>query len=124
MADILIVEDDIDLTDTYRDLLEERGHTVRSATRLSEATELLEKKTPNIITLDLSLPGGTSSGITQFMRAAKKTGRSRIIVISGHPEMMSGADWMDYIDLVLTKPVDNRQLTLMIERLTGLDAKR
>jgi DNA-binding response OmpR family regulator len=124
MAEILIVEDDLDLTDTYTDLLEQRGHKVTSATRISEAAAFLAKQVPDIITLDLSLPGSSSADIIQFMRVAKIANRCKIIVISGHPEMMSGADWMDYIDLVLTKPVDNLQLTMMIDRLIGLGAKR
>jgi len=51
------------------------------------------------------------------MQTAKTLSKSKIIVISGHPEMMSGDDWMDQADLVLTKPVDNYHLLMMIDRL-------
>jgi DNA-binding response OmpR family regulator len=117
MAEILIVEDDSDLAETYIDLMESRGHSAIHASRLSQAIEQLQKHSPQIITLDLNLPGSSGSAMADFMRQIKAMGRSKIIVISGHPEMISGVDWLDDIDLVLSKPVDNHHLMMMIDRL-------
>jgi two-component system phosphoglycerate transport system response regulator PgtA len=116
MAEILVIEDDSDLVETYTDVLERRGHSVVHASQLSKATDLLHNIPPEIITLDLHLPGSSNATITNFLSLAKKLCKSKIIVISGHPEMMD-VDWMDYTDLVLTKPVDNNHLIMMISRL-------
>src|SRR5512145_97462 len=117
MADILVVEDDLDLVETYTDLLNGRGHSVLHASRLNEACDLLAKHRPQIITLDLQLPGSSEASLANLMRLAKSAGMSKIIIISGHPERMTDPDWMQLADLVLTKPVENGHLLLMIDRL-------
>lgn len=117
MAEILIVEDDPDLVETYIDLMEARGHSVIHASRLSLALEQIVRRPPQIITLDLNLPGSSGSDMADFIHRIKAVSSSKIIVISGHPEMCSGVDWLDDIDLVLSKPVDNHHLMMMIDRL-------
>jgi len=117
MAEILIVEDDLDLVETYTDLMESRGYSVIHASRLSQAMEHLVNHSPGVITLDLNLPGSSRMNMADFMYQAKALCNSKIIVISGHPEMISGSDWIDDIDLILSKPVDNNHLILMIDRL-------
>jgi DNA-binding NtrC family response regulator len=117
MAEILIVEDDHDLVETYTDLMESRGHSVFHASQLSQAMEHLAKHSPHVITLDLNLPVNSSMTMVGFIHQVKALGTSKIIVISGHPEMISGSDWIDDIDLVLSKPVDNHHLLTMIDRL-------
>jgi DNA-binding NtrC family response regulator len=120
MADILIVEDDIDLTETYADWLEARGHSVIYASNIREAASLFTEMQPAIITLDLNLPGNSSSVLNTFIHSAKLLNRTKVIIISGHPEIMSGQAWMDEVDLVLTKPVENQDLLTMIDRLLSL----
>jgi DNA-binding response OmpR family regulator len=117
MANILIVEDDADLVETYTDLLEMRGHSVRWASRISEANNYIVELQPEIITLDLNLPGNSGSTTATFIQTAKALNRCKLIVISGHTEMMLGQDWMSVVDLILTKPVDNYQLVTMVDRL-------
>lgn len=117
MANILIVEDDADLVETYTDLLEMRGHTVKWASRISEANNHLVVARPDIITLDLNLPGNSGADTSDFIHTARTLSQCKIIVISGHTEMMFGQDWMAEVDLILTKPVDNFQLVTMVDRL-------
>jgi two-component system phosphoglycerate transport system response regulator PgtA len=117
MAEILIVEDDADLVETYMDLFEHHGHQGLPALNISQATECLLRTKPEIITFDLNLPGGSSGAISNFMNIASMQNDSKIIVISGHPEIMTGMEWMDHVDLVLTKPIDNQTLMMMISRL-------
>lgn len=120
MAKILIVDDDADLVETYTDLLEACGHTVICTSRIREATDLLSENKPDIITLDLNLPGTSDSVFADFVHSAKALDQCRIIVISGHPEMIAGQVWMNEVDLVLTKPVNNQQLTAMVDRLLSI----
>ena len=120
MAEIFILEDDLDLVETYVDLLETCGHSVTCASHIAEATTYISGMKPDIITLDLNLPGNSNSAIHSFIDAAKAIGHSKLVIISGHPEMISGQDWVDQVDLVLTKPVDNQLLLTMIDRLFSL----
>lgn len=116
MARILIVEDDLDLVETYNDLLQMKGYSTVIATRISEAVERLLQTRPEVIMLDLQLPGARLVHITGFIETAKQCCNAKIVIVSGHPEMM-GDDLLDSVDLVLTKPVANADLLGMIDRL-------
>jgi CheY-like chemotaxis protein len=56
MADILIVEDDKDLNNAYKIILENEGHTVVSVFNGVEALKALESFEPQLILLDLLMP--------------------------------------------------------------------
>ncbi len=56
MADILVVEDDKDLNNAYRIILENEGHTVAVAFDGKEALEKLKGFEPQLILLDLLMP--------------------------------------------------------------------
>jgi CheY-like chemotaxis protein len=56
MADILIVEDDKDLNNAYKIILENEGHNVVSVFNGQEALEALESFEPQLILLDLLMP--------------------------------------------------------------------
>jgi CheY-like chemotaxis protein len=56
MANILVVEDDRDLNNAYKIILENEGHTVEAAYNGQEALKKLESFTPDLILLDLLMP--------------------------------------------------------------------
>lgn len=56
MADILIVEDDKDLNNAYKIILENEGHKVISVFNGQEALKALKDFEPQLILLDLLMP--------------------------------------------------------------------
>ncbi len=64
MSTILIVDDDDQLRKSFHKLLLEEGYTVISAASGENAITLLEEKTPDLVILDLRLPG--INGIETF----------------------------------------------------------
>lgn len=56
MANILIVEDDKDLNNAYKIILENEGHTVESVFNGQEALKTLKDFEPQLILLDLLMP--------------------------------------------------------------------
>jgi CheY-like chemotaxis protein len=56
MARILIVEDDKDLNNAYKIILENEGHAVASVFNGKEALETLKNFDPDLILLDLLMP--------------------------------------------------------------------
>lgn len=56
MANILIVEDDKDLNNAYKIILEKEGHTVESSFNGEEALGKLKDFDPQLILLDLLMP--------------------------------------------------------------------
>lgn len=56
MANILVVEDDKDLNNAYKVILESEGHAVEAAFNGQEALKKLKTFTPDLILLDLLMP--------------------------------------------------------------------
>lgn len=56
MANILIVEDDKDLNNAYKIILESENYTVASAFNGKQALKVLDTFTPDLILLDLLMP--------------------------------------------------------------------
>ena len=57
MAGILIVDDDASINDMISEALADEGYTVHKAYSGTEALMLLEQISPDLILLDLMLPG-------------------------------------------------------------------
>lgn len=116
MAKILIVEDDLDLVETYTDLLEAQGHQVIAVPRASEAIQNVVRCRPSVIILDLNLPGEPGGLVINFVRGYKPLANTKIIVATGHPEMVSNTNFIaSKVDAFLTKPVSNHQLLALID---------
>ena len=107
MKKILIVEDNIDIHNLIKEILENKKYKVIDSYSGTEAFMVLEKEKIDLILLDLMLPGLNGEEII------KKVKEIPIIVISAKltPEskvnaLLSGAN--DYI----TKPFDPQQLRI------------
>lgn len=111
MATILIVEDDLDLVETYTDLLEAKRFKVMSVLRAADAIQLITRNKPDIIILDLNLPGESGVVVISFVRRYPPIASTRIIVATGHPEMIQRTSHIcSKVDAILTKPVSNETL--------------
>ncbi len=56
MVKILVVDDEIDIADTLKILLERRGYEVVTANSGREALEKVKKERPDVILLDVMMP--------------------------------------------------------------------
>ena len=111
MTKILIVEDDLDLVETYTDLLEAKQFNVMSVPRASDAIMLITRNKPDVIILDLNLPGESGTVVVNFVRGYHPIADTRIIVATGHPEIIQGTGYLcSKIDAILTKPISNETL--------------
>jgi len=114
-AQILIVDDDVRICRTLRVYLKREGYRVSIATNGEEMWDHFEKALPDVILLDVILPG--DDGIT-LARELRKISDVGIIMLTGKNDPVDqiigleiGAD--DYV----TKPFDERQLLARIRSL-------
>lgn len=110
MKTIFIIDDDININNLLSEALSKEGYSILRAWSGTEALLMLEKFRPDLILLDLMLPG--LSGEEVF----EKINNIPVIIISAKPDidnkiqlLKSGA--ADYI----TKPFDIRELFARIE---------
>jgi DNA-binding response OmpR family regulator len=116
VAKILIVEDDLDLVETYTDLLEAQNHTVTSVLKASEAIRMLTNQKLDVVILDLNLPGDSGVIVINFIRSYKPISALRIIVASGHSDMLNQMKYVSSrVDAILSKPISNQELLALIE---------
>lgn len=113
MFNLLLVEDDVLLSDMIKKLLSQNNYEVVSAYSGSEALLIIEKKHFDLILLDLMLPGLPGETVLGEIR---KKADTPVIGISAKTDIDSrinliknGAD--DY----LVKPFDNAELLVRIE---------
>jgi DNA-binding response OmpR family regulator len=72
-ASILVVEDEPSIREVVALYLERAGFQVHCVSDGSAALEILEKNTPDLVVLDLMLPGTDGYKITHFLRAQGNT---------------------------------------------------
>jgi CheY-like chemotaxis protein len=104
---VLIVDDDADSAELLVQLLEMRGHEVRSVhsakRAIAEATEFL----PHVAILDVGLPDISGYELAQLLRKTKGLAECRLIAVTGYSgEAALARSKMAGFDLHLVKPVD------------------
>lgn len=116
MGKILIVEDDADLVETYTDLLEMHHHSVSSVGKANDAIALVTRFKPNVVLLDLNLAGYSGAIVISMIRGYPPLKNTKIVVVTGHPEMLRDSPDSSRVDLILSKPVSNDHLLEIVKR--------
>lgn len=113
---ILIVEDDADIRELMRYNLEREGYRVDEKSSAEDALSYLEKSAPDLILLDLMLPGTDGFAFCRKIRGLEKTELTPVIMVTARNEdadivagLEVGAD--DYI----TKPFSARVLQARVK---------
>ena len=113
---ILVVDDDPAIVKYLVTIFNDNGYETCTASDGAEAFEVLQKKTPDLITLDLEMP--KEWGPKFFRRISKKEHLKDIpvIVISGlasrHLSINKAVTW-------LSKPFDPEQLIEIVKNTIG-----
>ncbi len=115
MAQILIIEDEVLLAKSICRSLVSRGHDCFSAVSAEEGLELLEKMSPDVVLLDVQLPG--MSGLEAIAHIRKQDPNISIIMATAYSTMASVVEAMrsgacDF----LRKPLDIEEVFLAVER--------
>ncbi len=111
----LIIEDDRDVVALFRHVLDIAGYHTEIMLDGKDAMSRIEIFKPNIVLLDLQLPGMSGIDILTRMRADHGMRNIPVIVITAHP--VYAASLPVEPDLLLQKPVDITQLSNLVQRL-------
>jgi DNA-binding response OmpR family regulator len=113
---ILIVEDDLEIADLIAVLLQNRGFLVKKVIRGEDALAFCQQRIPDLILLDLMLPGINGIDFLKTLRDATRTREIPVIILTAREERKMriegfGLGIVDYI----TKPFDNDILIVRVE---------
>ena len=117
MHNILLVEDDISLADWVCEYLSEQGFNVTHVARGDLVMDVIKKNSPDIVLLDVMLPGLNGIEVCRLIRQNKQSQATPIIMLTARADefdevigLEAGAD--DYV----IKPVRPRALLARINR--------
>lgn len=119
MPDALIIDDHLETAEGLRWMLALLGYDVQVAPGPRPALEALAQHVPDVIFLDLHMPGLDGVEVCRYIRRDPRTARVIIVAISSdtQPALIArvraaGADGF------LAKPIDMRELEDVTEEIT------
>ena len=110
---VMVVDDDQDARDLLTDYLEELGTQVMTASDGTEALELAKQWRPDIITLDLMMPGIDGWEVLQTLKADPELKSISVVVVSIVADKRKALN-LGALD-ALTKPLDPEELRKIVE---------
>ncbi len=115
MAQILIIDDEILLGRSLSRALSQRGHEASAVGTAEEGLSLLEKLFPDIVLLDMQLPG--LSGLETLKKIREIDPNILVIIVTAYGTIASAVEAMQLgaIDF-LRKPLDTDEVAIAIER--------
>jgi len=127
---ILVVDDEQDVCVYLARLFQEHGYSVTCAANGNEASQSVEKEKPDLITLDLSMPG--KSGVRFYREIKSDPVLSRIPVVfvtgvtgpGGNPKdterFYRTRRHVPPPDGFVAKPIDREEIVGLVNRLVGV----
>ncbi|MFH1491665.1 MAG: response regulator [Pseudomonadota bacterium] len=126
-ADVLIIDDDRDLVNTVRIVLESRKYHVRAAYNGKEGYAEIEKKIPDLIILDVMMSTDTEGfDLAHKLRRHEKYVKIPILMLTSFPQKMmeEGTEKFQHImeegwpvTQFFEKPIDPEELLSAVEAI-------
>jgi two-component system CheB/CheR fusion protein len=117
---ILVVEDNADAAEAMMMLLKGNGHDVTVVSDGNEAVEVAKRFQPEIILLDIGLPGMDGYELAKLLRGLPETQAARLIAVSGYGQQKDRARSHEAgFHMHLVKPVDPSKLTEAINAVAA-----
>lgn len=115
---ILVVDDEVDITDTYAMYLDFMGFEVVTANNALQALEIISTRVPDLIISDCMMPYMDGVEFSVRVKAQPTTRHIPIILMSGAPELHNLSS--PTYEAFMRKPALFDRLVPEIRRLLGL----
>ncbi|MBI4379659.1 MAG: response regulator [candidate division NC10 bacterium] len=115
---ILVVDDNPTNLKLVADVLEFEGHTVMEAVDAEDALERIRQSMPDLILMDIALPGMDGLTLTRRLKSDPATRRIHIVALTAFA--MKGDDQKALVagcDGYITKPIDTRRLPAQVAQI-------
>ncbi|MCJ8322361.1 MAG: sigma-54-dependent Fis family transcriptional regulator [Rhizobiales bacterium] len=116
-ADILIIDDEVDIRELIAGILEDEGYETRTADSADGALLAIKDRRPSLIVLDIWLEGSRLDGLELLELVKQSHPNLPVVIISGHGNVETAVSAIrkgayDYIE----KPFKVDRLILLVER--------
>jgi len=125
MSIVLIVDDDLTARETLMAMLEGEGYDLQAAKDGTQALQWLELLQPDLILLDVMMPGMDGYEVCRRVRSTPQLAEVPIILLTALDDRASLVRGIEAgADDFLSKPVDRRELTARVRTITRLNRYR
>lgn len=112
---ILLVDDDAEVLNMLGLFFEKKGWAVQRAAEVNGAMDLYERDRPDLVLLDLHLPGASGLHFLEVVRARDPD--ATVIMLTGQADVPTAVEAMRLgAENFLTKPVELKHLEVVSER--------
>jgi two-component system nitrogen regulation response regulator NtrX len=116
-ADILVVDDEVDIRDLVAGILSDEGYAVRTAADSESALASLKARKPSLLVLDIWMQGGGMDGMELLDLVKALDPDLPVVMISGHGNIETAVSAIkrgayDFLE----KPFKSDRLLLVVER--------
>lgn len=112
---ILVIDDDPVVVKYLVSLFQDNGYDTLSAGTAKEAMDVLKKSKPDLMTLDLEMPGGWGTQLYRQMTKEEDLCDIPVIVVSG----MAGRHAIKKAVAYVAKPFDPDKLIAIVRKAIG-----
>lgn len=124
---ILVVDDEQDQLIFITTVLEDNGAETLQATDGDQAIEMARKEKPDLITLDLGMPGKSGVDVFAELRADEELQNIPICIITGRPELRKLIYEMSSVSKpegYLDKPISEKDILKGVRMVLELRARK
>ncbi|MBW8010837.1 MAG: response regulator [Chloroflexi bacterium] len=115
---ILIVDDDIDTLQLVGTMLERQGFKIAAANNGEKALELAQQEVPDLILLDIMMPGMDGYEVTRRLRSIEKTAYIPIVMFTAKAQVDDKVEGFEAgADDYLTKPTHPAELIARVRTI-------
>ncbi|MFW5690941.1 MAG: response regulator [Chloroflexota bacterium] len=111
---VLVVENDPGLLTVYDNVLQRCGCDMVGAPNYDEAVHLLERLTPEVVFLDMMLPGRNGDGVLAYIDQAPHLKRTRVVVVTSNVRFHQLTEAYPGINFIL-KPILPAQIRQFVQ---------
>lgn len=124
MREVLIVDDEPDIRGVLAFTLEDAGYEVREAGDGAQAIAELEAHAPDLLVLDLMMPGVDGFGVLRSRRQLGLAPETRVLILTAKTaERDYVRGWELGADEYLTKPFDPEEFVARVRSLLASSAE-
>ena len=117
MALLLVIDDNLINLRLATAVLQSAGHSVLRAQDAEQAQAVLAESMPNLILMDIGLPGMDGLALTRLIKADERLRRIPVIALTAFAMKGDEAKAREAgCDGYITKPIDTRTLPALIEQ--------
>lgn len=115
---VVIADDEPNIVTALEFLLQRAGYDVRCAANGEEALALVESYAPDLVLIDIMMPGKSGYEVCQKMRERPEWRQIKIVMVTAKGREAEVSKGLSLgADLYVTKPFSTQELIAAIDRL-------